>query len=33
VIELEGKPFDVRQVADIVVGDGETQRGWLIVSS
>ena len=33
VIELDGQPFKVRQVADIVVSDGEAQRGWLIVSS
>ena len=32
VIELDGQPVHVRQVADIVVADGETQRGWLIVS-
>jgi hypothetical protein len=32
VIEVDGQPFKVRQVADIVVSDGETQRGWLIVS-
>jgi hypothetical protein len=33
VIEFDGQPFEVRQVADIVVGVSETQRGWLIVSS
>jgi hypothetical protein len=33
VVELDGERFDVRQVADIVVGDDGTQRGWLIVSS
>jgi hypothetical protein len=31
VVELDGERFDVRQVANIAVGD--TQRGWLIVSS
>jgi hypothetical protein len=33
VVELDGLRFDVRQVADIAVGDDGTQRGWLIVSS
>ena len=33
VIKLDGHPLEVRQVADIIVGSGETQRGWLIVSS
>ena len=33
VIKLDGQPLEVRQVADIIVGNGETQRGWLIVSS
>jgi hypothetical protein len=33
VVELDGQLFDVRQIADIVVGDDGTQRGWLIVSS
>jgi hypothetical protein len=34
VIELDGRPFTIVQVADLVVGNGETrQRGWLIVSS
>jgi len=31
VIELDGQRFEVRQIADIIA-DGETQRGWLIVS-
>ena len=31
VIELDGQRFEVMQVADIVA-NGETQRGWLIVS-
>jgi hypothetical protein len=34
VIELDGSRLEVRQVADIVAGDGDTkQRGWLIVST
>jgi hypothetical protein len=33
VIKVDGQPFKVLQVADILVGHGETQRGWLIVSS
>ena len=33
VVELDGELFEVRQVADITVGDDETQCGWLIVSS
>lgn len=34
MIELDGQTFEVLQVADIVVGDGEPQqRGWLIVLS
>jgi hypothetical protein len=34
VIELDDQPFNVIQVADLVVGNGERrQRGWLIVSS
>ena len=34
VIELDDQPFKVIQVADLIVGNGETrQRGWLIVSS
>jgi hypothetical protein len=33
IVELDGQRFDVRQVADIAVGDDGTQRGWLIVSS
>lgn len=33
VIEVDGEPFRVIQVADIVVGHGKTQRGWLMVSS
>ena len=33
VIEFDGRPLEVRQVADIVAGDGDMkQRGWLIVS-
>jgi hypothetical protein len=31
VVELDGQRFEVRQVADLAVGEGETQRGWLIV--
>jgi hypothetical protein len=33
VVELDGERFDVRQVADIAVGDEKTQCGWVIVSS
>jgi hypothetical protein len=33
VIELVGQRLEVRQVADIAVAEGNTQRGWLIVSS
>ena len=33
VIEFDGQPFEVRQVADIIVAEGERQSGWLIVSS
>ena len=34
VIELDDRPFKITQVADLIVGNGETrQRGWLIVSS
>jgi hypothetical protein len=33
VVELDGELFDVRQVADVTVGDDETQHGWLIVST
>jgi hypothetical protein len=33
IVELDGERFGVRQVADIAVGDDETQCGWLIVSS
>jgi hypothetical protein len=33
VLELDGQWFDVRQIADITVGDDGTQRGWLVVSS
>ena len=34
VIELDGRRLEVRQVADIVAGDGDAkQRGWLVVST
>jgi hypothetical protein len=33
IVELDGQRFEVKQVADIAAGDGETQRGWLVVSS
>jgi hypothetical protein len=33
VVELDGQRFVVRQIADIAVSDGKTQRGWLIVAS
>jgi hypothetical protein len=34
VIELDDQPFRIIQIADLIVGNGETrQRGWLIVSS
>jgi hypothetical protein len=31
IFELAGQLFEVRQVADLAVSEGETQRGWLIV--
>jgi hypothetical protein len=31
IVELDGQLFEVRQVADLGVSEGETQRGWLIV--
>ena len=33
VVELDGQQFEVRQVADVAVGESETQHGWLIVST
>ena len=31
IVELDGQLYEVRQVADLAVSEGGTQRGWLIV--